>query len=245
MPSETVEIVLSDLSPYESGAMYFAVVAYPSPDDKNERERFYRAVIRWTIERRMTIDPKWAGSPQFMKPAYFSISQKQSDATLNRGMKQLIRRLTISHHMAVPHLRAIDTGKEQTVGEYKFAPTVENMALLAADALGMSPKSVPTIKSKNWAPSKPVLHAAAAFWVWHEILWDRLKRPKIDKTMAFLMMPELVEEVVEYSEIFRQQLLTVKKFTIRESETIHFTTRKAEIKIPDHLLKILKETLGF
>jgi hypothetical protein len=75
-----------------------------------------------------------------------------------------------------------------------------------------------------------VIHAATAFLAWHENIWRELGlNPDADKLLAFLMLPEFVEDVVFISEEYRAQLGQIKQFTIREEETIAFRTTR----IPD------------
>src|SRR5450759_1863009 len=135
MPRETIEITLSEKDPYASGAQFLAVVAYPDTQDKNERERFSQAIIRWTLERRMALHSEWAQNLQLIRPAYFSGSDKQHDSILKRGMKKLKHRFAAAQFFLMPHLRAIDTGRPQKVEG--FVPTVNNMAIQAAGYLNM------------------------------------------------------------------------------------------------------------
>jgi hypothetical protein len=224
MPRETIEIGLSEKDPYASGAQFLSVVAYPDPQDSNERERFSQAIIRWTLERRMELHSEWARDLQLIRPAYFSGSEKQHDSILKRGMKRLKHRLAAAQFIVMPHLRAIDTRRPQKVDG--FVPTVDNMAILAAGYLGMKSGSQATVKSRVWKLSKPVVHAACAYVVWHQILWDKWARnPKADKQLAFLMLPEMVAEVVEIAELFRGQLADISQFKIQDNETIQFVAR--------------------
>ena len=222
MQRETIEIVLSELDPYMGGAQFHATVAYPDPQDRNERDKFSQAIVRWTLERRIELHSEWAQNLQLIKPAYFSGSEKQHDGILKRGMKKLKHRLAAAQFIVMPHLRAIDTGRPQRVEG--FVPTVDNMTILAAGYLGMGSGSQSTVKSKVWKPSKPVVHAACAYLVW-QMLWDKWGRnPKADKQLAFLMLPEMVEEVVEIAELFRCQLADISQFKIQDHETIRFVT---------------------
>lgn len=70
MPREIIEIILSEADPYMSGAQFHAAVTYPDPQDKNEREKFSQAIIRWTLERRMELHSEWAQNLQLIRPAY-------------------------------------------------------------------------------------------------------------------------------------------------------------------------------
>jgi hypothetical protein len=47
MPRETVEIVLTEVDPYQSGARFLAAVAYPDPSELDHRALFAQALVRW------------------------------------------------------------------------------------------------------------------------------------------------------------------------------------------------------
>jgi hypothetical protein len=89
MPRETIEIVLTELDPYQSGALFLATVAYPDSTLVKERNRFSQALVRWTLEWRIDHDEKWSQDYQVLRPAYFSGDEKQYANTLKRGTKQL------------------------------------------------------------------------------------------------------------------------------------------------------------
>jgi hypothetical protein len=223
MPRETIEIVLTELDPYQSGALFLATVAYPDSTLVKERNRFSQALVRWTLEWRIDHDEKWSQDYQVLRPAYFSGDEKQYANTLKRGTKQLNFALTAAQFMAMPHLRKIDTGYLENVESLE--PMVYNMSILAADHLGWGPGSYSNFKANAWGPSKPVIHAAAAYVVWQQVLWEKWGRnPKANKNLAFLMLPEYVKEVVAISEEFRAQLKEITQFKIRDEETIQFTT---------------------
>jgi putative effector of murein hydrolase LrgA (UPF0299 family) len=62
--------------------------------------------------------------------------------------------------------------------------------------------------------------------IWHESLWQKWGRsPGADKPLAFLFLPEMVEEVVQIAEEVRQQLFQITQFTIGEQETIQLVTK--------------------
>jgi hypothetical protein len=147
---------------------------------------------------------------------------------LRRGTKKLNQRLAIAKFLVNPHLRAIDTGR--TARQAGLLATVDNMSILAGDFLGLSEGSTKTVQSRFWKPSKPIVHAMCAYVIWSEVLWKKWGRnPDADKQLAFLLLPELVEEVVEIAEEVRQQLFQIKQFTIPEHETIKLVTKRLPV----------------
>ena len=89
MPRETIEITLSNLDPYRSGATLLGIIAYPDPRDKNERDAFTQTLVRLAIFRRMEVEPNWAKDPQVIRPAYFTGSDVLHSKVLRRGTKRL------------------------------------------------------------------------------------------------------------------------------------------------------------
>ena len=224
MPRETINITLSEMDPYRSGAHFFAIVAYPDPRDRNERDTFAQTLVRQTLMRRIELHREWAEAPQVVRPGYFSGSDAQHASVLNRGAKNLNRRLAAAQYLVLPHLRAIDTGtKRAERGGLKA--TVENMSILATDFLGMKSESVKTFQSRYWNPSKPVVHAMCGYIIWHQVLWKKWGRKlDVDKQLAFLILPEYVEEVVQIAEEIRLQVPQIRQFKIPESDTIQLVT---------------------
>lgn len=224
MPRETLEITLGELDPYRCGAEFLGIVAYPDPRDKNARYAFTQTLVRLAILRRMEVDPDWAKGPQVIRPAYFTGSDVLHSRVLRRGTMKLNQRLAIAKFLVIPHLRAIDTGR--TARQDGLPATVENMSILAGNFLGLSEGSAKTVQSRLWKPSKPIVHAMCAYVIWSDVLWKKWGRnPDADKQFAFMLLPELVEEVVEIAEEIRQQLFQIEQFTIPEHETIKLVTK--------------------
>lgn len=223
MPRETIEITLTEADPYMPGAKLIAAVAYPDPSDKNERDKFMQAVVRYTLEKRIKVHPRWAQEAQWIGPAYFSGQEKLNDACLRRGNKKLNHRLAAAWFFLIPHLRAVETG--QPLGKVNgVEPTVNNMAHQVLDFLDWKGDSHSTVKTQVWKPSRPVAHAAAALIVWKDVLWEKWGRnPNVDKLFALCMLPEYVAEVIEISEYYRSMIPDITQFTIRDDEMVKFS----------------------
>ena len=166
MPREEIEITLSNADPYWGGALYFATLAYPDPLERTQRGKYHRAIVRWTLDRRMEMDPEWAQGLQLIRPAYFSGADDVHDRILRDGNKRLERRCIVAQIVVLPHLRRFDTGRIHKVES--FIPTFANMIALATAELGLSEGSVDTVANRDWRPVKPVAHAMCAYVVWIE-----------------------------------------------------------------------------
>jgi hypothetical protein len=224
MPREEIEITLSNADPYWGGALYFATLAYPDPLERTQREKYHQAIVRWTLERRTEMDPEWRQGLQLIRPAYFSGADNLHDRILRDGNKRLERRCIVAQIVVLPHLRRFDTGRIHKVEG--FFPNFANMVALATAELGLSEGSVDTVANRDWRPVKPVAHAMCAYVVWNQILWTMWGRNKdVDRKLAFLMLPEYVEEVIQVAEHFRSQVCQIAEFNVHEDETIRLAAR--------------------
>lgn len=154
MPREDLEITLSEADPYWSGALYFAVLAYPDPLERTQRDKFHKAIIRWTLQTRINMDKKWAQELQLIRPAYFSRPDSLHDSILKQGNKRLARRKLVAQYIVLPHLRKFDTGRTHKVEG--LTPTVKNMLVLVTAELKIKGGSSDTIADREWRPLKPV-----------------------------------------------------------------------------------------
>jgi hypothetical protein len=223
MPRETIEIVLTEEDPYQSGAYFLAVLAYPDPFDEHQRDRFMQSLIRWAILERVSVDPEWAQQRQPVRPVVFTGQDAQHERNLRLGSTLLNKRFAAAQFILMPHLYAASTGRLPTVDG--FYPTVKNMAFKTMDLLGWEGNQTSTLMTKVWKPTRPVAHAASAFVYWHEELYEEFgHEPNVDKRLAFLLFPKMVEEVVKVSERFRSLLPQIDQFCICDTETIEFQT---------------------
>jgi hypothetical protein len=226
MPREDIEIALSESDPYWSGALFMAVLAYPDPDERTQRDKFHHTLIRWALHRLME-KPEWSQELQLLRPVYFCGADSLHDKILAHGNKRLQRRSVIAQHVVLPHLRKFDTGRVHTVEG--FLPTFDRMITQATAKLGLEVGSSSTVAARDWSPLKPVAHAMCAYFVWSEILWTMWGRnADVDRRLAFLILPEYVEEVAQLAEHFRPQVCSISEFKICDEQTIRIATRWLE-----------------
>ena len=157
-----------------------------------------------------------------LKIQRYSSRSALSVAFCSRGSTQLGYRFKAAAFFAMPHLIAEFRGCELIKYE-GFAPTVENLAVLAKHRLGWDRDrdGTSTIKSRIWGPSRPVIHAAAI------LLVDGIRRgisiPENPASwLPYLKDPELLLPVLRASELARLRLPRIKQFRIRETDTIEF-----------------------
>jgi hypothetical protein len=226
MPREIVRINVASKFPIEVGARFFATIAYP--DNKNERERYHLAVCRFYVLWRAQRDLDFASKPHFIVPAIFVSSDHDCVQTLKRGNKKLNHHLAAAKWLVGPHLRdenqKLKPLQVEKDGEF-IIPTLNRMAIVAMDELGWTgkAKSVPTFKSKIWAPSRPAVHAALAYVV-ADYYADRIFPIEQQSDGYFfrycLEQPAMIAAIIRTSEAYRLRLADIEQFKIKEEETI-------------------------
>jgi hypothetical protein len=132
MPRETIGINISTLPVYEAGAAFLACVAHPDPNQENERQKFWMALCRQTIVQMANQDGDWAWQTQSIKPGFFIIGDQTAENSLKRGFKLLKNRITAGHWYLLPFIQQLVDPELRIQG---LAPSVTNMAILAADNL--------------------------------------------------------------------------------------------------------------
>jgi hypothetical protein len=97
------------------------------------------------------------------------------------------------------------------------------MTVLVADALKWQEggNSSSTVKSKVWRPSKPVIHAAAAWCSWYYAFQEEM--PEADPYLSFFFNLDIAREVVGLSEINRKMVPKITQYKISDDELIKFS----------------------
>ncbi len=224
MPRETITIPFKSLPVYEASAVFLSTIAYPDPRDKPQRERFRISTSRWAILERAKIDNEWRRVVQKIRPEIFLQDERFYIQTFERGSSLLARRVFCAAFMVYPHLF------KTPVRRYRDAPTVGNLAEILADALGISRESRKTIESKQWAPLKPVAHAAVTLGRFLSSAW-RLEKPWDDEhelcnknlMLGVLFYSDIVRFLVEEAERVRLRLDKMGRVNIKEQNTVQFS----------------------
>jgi hypothetical protein len=162
MPRETFQLGLSTPFSPEPAAKFLSILAYPNSEDFMMRAKFCAAICRFAITAMCKDDRDWGNRPQGIRPAIILMSDADWHKALKLGSTQLGYRFKAARFFAMPHLRAEFQGCE-LLNYGGFAPTVENLAILAKYRMGWDRDrdGTSTIKGRIWGPSRPVIHAAA------------------------------------------------------------------------------------
>jgi hypothetical protein len=237
MPRETVRINLSSRFPIEVGARFFSVLAYPNPADLAERKQFCWAICRLYLLKRVQDDPEFGSRPYLIVPAIYATSHYEFIRTFKKGNKKLLHSLIAARWIAMPHLRDDKSRPVQIEKDGEaIVPTVKNMSIVAMEELGWKGKgkSLPTFKSRIWGPSRPIVHAAAAYLLWCHYAERILPAEEQDDSFLFLScveQPHSIAAIIKKSENFRLMLPSIERFSIQEDETIQFLTEGTPVEV--------------
>lgn len=225
MPRETVLVPFKSLPACEAAAVFFSTIAYPDPLDKALCKNFRIALSRWAILERARIDSNWRCSPQQITPEVFSQEQRHYQRTIETGVSLLTKRIVCANTFVTPHLT------KEPLHLFGYAPTVENLAALLAERMGMERGSYKTIELKLWAPTKPVAHAGVAL-AWFIARVGRQRTIGLDEEeypllkhsllLGLLSYPGILTHIIDPSEHLRRRLPKIKAFRIKEQSTIKF-----------------------
>jgi hypothetical protein len=186
------------------------------------RSEFCAAICRFAVAAMCEKDRNWANSPQAIKPAIILMGDTDRRKALKLGSTQLGYRFKAATFFAMPHLYA-ELRECELVKYEGFAPTVENLAVLAKHRMGWDRDrdGTSTIKSRIWGPSRPVIHAATMLLAIG--IMRRIAIPENPESwLPFLKDPELLRHVLLASEFARLRLPRIKQFRIKETGTVQF-----------------------
>jgi hypothetical protein len=174
MPRETVTIAVSELYPYESAAMLFAVLAYP--EDKSDRGRFADALCN-SLLRHFATDPAWADELQNTRPRHWMVDAETADMRCKHGMKIINEERLIAAKMASQTWAAAIPRPDL---EKPARPT--SRAMLTAVSIDLDERrgtvtdgyNKGNLVDRHWSTSKPVLHLCLGMHrVIHETATDQ------------------------------------------------------------------------
>jgi hypothetical protein len=156
-----------------------------------------------------------------------------------RGNKKLIHRVATARWLVMPHLRKEKLKPLRIKKDREFiVPTINKMTLVAMEQLGWTgkAKSIPTFKSKIWAPSRPVVHVAAAYALACYYA-DRIFPVEQQADGYFFKFcfeaPSTIAALIRKSEAFRLKLAEIEQFKIKEEETIQFLAEGTPLEFDD------------
>lgn len=173
---------------YEIGAALLVLLAYP--DDKSDAEMgdLHASLCARALWNRHVLNPDDT-TPTAVKPQYQFREIEQFERDNNFTVKRLRERM-IAGRMLIPFLQRAQLGRA-----FKLPPTVKRLSInqMAEFVLNDAGQSdVNNLKSRIWAPSRSVIHLAAAA----AILGQELQKEGDAGFDEYLERRELIEAIV-------------------------------------------------
>jgi hypothetical protein len=137
----------------------------------------------------------------------------------------ILKRLTTAVLMLLSDLTSLWLN-EPLLEIFESAPNASNIAKNIAKSLGLSEGSESTIRSRIWAPTKPVFHLAFSYFCF-ALRWEQ-EADLASKRMIDLIGPypdrATLFKIITASETIRSDLFKLRRHDFSDDNTIKFVT---------------------
>src|ERR1700730_84398 len=233
VPLEAVLISLNPSFAPEPAATFFSTIAYPLPQEIEDRKTFRYALCRWAIHKQSEADPEWAAKPQPLKLAYFLHCNKEWPGIVERRFQKINEVLISTQLIGLPHYIALRTGGQPKSVIPGYNPTSKDMSYFCVNASGMlesrdwkdnEAPDTGNFSKRQWKHTRVVAHALLALLACRHRLAQglRIQKNLLLSVAGCLVFPETMRLLILKSEILRKHLTSISKFKIEENQTIAF-----------------------
>jgi hypothetical protein len=222
MPLKTIPIRFPDPDvPFEVASEILSYIAFPLEGDA-ERRRVARALCRLEHRHEMLREPGWGGTAQLVRPDIFF---DESEKEVVNDVVKILKRLTTAVLMLLSDLVSL-WSSEPPAEIFGSAPTASRIAKSIAKSLGLSEGSESTIRSRVWAPAKPVSHLAFCYWMLAlKTRWEQddnlANTPVIDLISPYPDRLTLFK-IISHSERIRSDLAKLRRYDFSDDNTMQF-----------------------
>jgi hypothetical protein len=205
MPSTVVTLRESQLMPIEAAAQILGWIVYPA--NSKQRERWANAVVLLAPREAALRDPRWKSVNVRIKAGALIQSSESAERIVKRAWPTLRRRI-MAGNMALPLIA------EAAGFQVKLAPdgadllSLNQVAARVAGLIGGEDGGDDrNVKTRIWAPSRPVLHLCAALAAIMQCYWDRWGQ----NLWGLLEDPDAICELVKTAEMYRPVIARWRK----------------------------------
>ena len=199
---------------YECGAALLVVLACPPETADQRRLELYRSLCGKALRLAYDCDPD-NGAPITVKPQYVFRDRETIARDLHFVEKRLGERM-VAARMAIPLLRMGLPGSPPLPREIKRLSINELAQYVLEDA---GQKDTTNVQRRFWAPSRPVIHLAAAAAVVHQM---RIRAGQLVAFESLLINRAHIEAVVRLAEELEGLIAGNPKFPVRAEQLIQF-----------------------
>ncbi len=199
---------------YECGAALLVVLACPPEIADERRLELHRSLCGKALRLAHDCDPD-NGAPIMVKPQYVFRDRE----TITRDLRYVEKRLgerMVAARMAIPLLRMGLPGSPPLPREIKRLSINELAQYVLEDA---GQKDTTNVQRRFWAPSRPVIHLAAAAAIVHQI---RTKAGQLVALESLLINRAHIQAVVRLAEELERLIARNPKFPVKAEQLIQF-----------------------
>ena len=214
MGRQSIEINFQNNAVYECGAILLAVLAHPADDkDDDRRADIHASLCRHAIEFQYLSDPdNWRPKP--VKLPYVFRDAKMAKRDVKFAAKRLGERL-VAARMVIPFLQRAEAGQAPALPETIKRLSLNEMAVFVLDDAGQSDAG--NVERRYWAPSRPVIHLAAAT----AVTGQALKKAGVPLGLELLLLwRELVEGIVQRAQAYEELIARDPAFPVKADALI-------------------------
>ena len=214
MGRQSIEINFQNNAVYECGAILLAVLAHPADDkDDDRRADIHASLCRHAIEFQYLSDPdNWRPKP--VKLPYVFRDAKIAGREVKFAARRLGERL-VAARMVIPFLQRAEPGQTPALPETIKRLSLNEMAAFVLDDAGQSDAG--NVKRRYWAPSRPVIHLAAAT----AVTGQALKKAGVPLGLELLLpWRELVGGIVQRAQAYEELIARDPAFPVKADALI-------------------------
>ena len=216
-----IRIPVSSRPIYECGAMLFAYLASPAPDEDPQRADLDAALCHLALRAAANENEHQLWSPQQLKPGYALLSESEvrvATRTVNRRLHDRLQAAIIDK----PFLEQAQTGQPPRLPPGGEKLSLANMAeyLLFRDKPDHDRGDVRNFHARIWRPSLPVLHLAIAL----NLLFERTRPVGLDKLAVhdLIRSREAIQFLVETAQSLETLLTQIPALGLNKTPLLPF-----------------------
>jgi hypothetical protein len=190
------------------------VLAHPADDkDDDRRADIHASLCRHAIEFQYLSDPdNWRPKP--VKLPYVFRDAKIAGREVKFAARRLGERL-VAARMAIPFLQKAELGAAPALPETIKRLSLNEMAVFVLDDAGQSDAG--NVERRYWAPSRPVIHLAAAM----AVTGQALQKAGVPLGLELLLLwRELVEGIVQRAQAYEELIARDPAFPVKADALI-------------------------
>jgi hypothetical protein len=200
---------------YECGAALLTVLANPKENDGARSLELYLSLCGGALWLMHSLNPE-DEAPTTVKPKYVFRDRKINDRHVRFVARRLSERM-VARRMAIAFFQQAELGRLPSLPKEVQRLSVNQMANFVLEDAGQADAS--NVERRIWAPSRPVIHLAAAA----AIVGQQLHKGDYPLALESLLLHRwLIEAIVNLAVELEALIAKDPKFPVRQEQLIRF-----------------------